>query len=239
MFSTRVFALINQIAIWFPVFLIIFTFKGFFQALVAKLMGDDTAEKDGFLTLNPLAHIDLLGLFIVLFGYFVINLIFADPLPSNFFFIILVTFGARMIIPVPIDERNFKNFTWGGIVTSLSGSIGNFILALITAILLKCLFFLSLPNYALISLVGIFATMLDIAIIFGLLNLIPLAPFDGGKILHYIVPQSYQYVVSWLEEYSLFIFLVIFFAPGISDVFFAMLSMASASIKGFLLGFLL
>lgn len=239
MISSRILALLNQVAILFPVFLVIFTFKGFIQALTAKLMGDRTAEQDGFLTINPLAHLDMLGLMIVLFGYLIIGVVFSDPLPRNIFFIILVTFGARMIIPVPVDDRNFKNFKRGGIITSLSGSFGNFILAIAAVLLLKCLFFFSMPNYILISLMGILTTTLDIAILFGILNLIPLPPFDGGRLLKYVVPQSQQHIVTWLEEYSLFIFLIIFFAPGISDGFFAILSAASITLKKLLLGFLL
>jgi Zn-dependent protease len=144
-----------------------------------------------------------------------------------------------MIIPISIDDRNFKNLTWGGIITSLSGSIGNFLLATTAVLLLKCLFFFSMPNYILMSIMGILTTTLDIAILFGILNLIPLPPFDGGRILRYIIPQSHQHIVSWLEDYSLFIFLVIFFAPGISDAFFAMLSVTSIALKKLLLSLLL
>ncbi len=239
MMSPRILALLNQIAILFPVLLVVFTFKGFIQALTAKYMGDDTAEQDGFLTLNPLAHIDLFGLSIVLFGYLIIGFVFTDQLPSNMFFVILVTFGARMIIPVPVEDRNFKNFKLGGIITSLSGSIGNFILAIIAILLFKCLGLFSMPNYILISTMEVITKMLDITILFGILNLIPLPPFDGGRILRYIIPESHQHIVAWLEEYSLFIFLFLFVAPGISDGFFAMLSVASISIKRLLVTFLL
>ncbi len=239
MISSRILATLNQIAILFPVFLVIFTFRGFIQALTAKLMGDPTAEEEGFLSLNPITHVDLAGLTTVLFGYFLIGIIFPDPLPRNIFFIILITFGARMITPVPVDDRNFKRFKLGGIITSLSGSIGNFLLAIMATLLLKSLFLIGLPNYALISLMGIVTTTLDIAILFGVLNLIPLPPFDGGRILRYVVPPSKQHVVSCLEDYSLFIFLFIFFAPGVSDVFFAMLSMVSIALKKILLSTLI
>lgn len=239
MMSSRILALLNQVAILFPVFLVIFTFKGFIQALTAKLMGDKTAEHDGFLTLNPLAHIDLIGLSIVLFGYFIIGIIFTEPLPRNIFFIILVTFGARMIIPVTIDDRNFKRFRLGGIVTSLSGSLGNFVLAIVSILLLKALFFLPLPNYIVLSIMGILTTTMDIALLFGVINLIPIPPFDGGRLLRYILPQSQQHIVAWLEEYSLFIFLILFFAPFVNDAFFAMLSGICIAFKQLFLGFLL
>lgn len=238
MVSSKIFALLNEIAILFPVFLLVFSFKGFIQALAAKSMGDRTAQECGFLTLNPLAHIDLWGFAVVLVVYFFIGIIFNDPLPRNTFFIILITFGARMRIPIPVDDRNFKRHTLGGVLTSLSGSVANFLLAALCILIIKIFLLTHLPKYALISLMEILTTTVDISVLFGLLNLIPMPPFDNGQILHYILPTSKQHIVSWLEEYSFIIFLIIFFAPGISDSFFAILSLLSLAIKQILFGLL-
>lgn len=239
MISSRVLAILNEIAILFPVFLIIFSFRGFTQALIAKLMGDRTAQQDGFLSLNPLAHMDLFGLCTVLFVYFLIGALFPNPLPSTAFLVVLLLFGARMIIPVPTDERNFKNLKLGGVLTSISGGISNLLLALVIVIIIKALFLFVLPQYVLVSIMGVLTTTLEITILFGLLNLIPLPPFDAGKIWRYILPYSKQYIINWLEEYSLFIFLILFLVPGISDSFFAILSLMSLAIKKFLFGLLM
>ena len=239
MVNDRILTLLNEIAILFPVFLLIFAVKGFVQAFVAKFMGDKTAQEYGFLTLNPLAHIDLLGLIVVLIVYFVVGTIFTEPLPSNTFFIILVTFGARMIIPIPMDDHNFKHRTLGGICTALSGAMGNFLLAIGCILSIKTLLFFHIPKYALISLIGILTKTIDLCVLFGILNLIPIPPFDNGQILHYILPTSKQNIITWLEEYSFIIFLIIFFVPGISDSFFAILSLLSMAVKKILFSILI
>jgi Zn-dependent protease len=234
MVSCKFLVLLNDITILFFVFLFVFTFKGFFQAIITKLMGDSTAQDEGFLTLNPLSHVDILGLFAVLSVYLIVGLIFSETLPREMLFILLVTFGARMIIPIPINDSNFRHYVWGGIVTSLSGAIGNFLLALCAMIITRLLMVMPLPAYALISFLGIIKTLVNIAVIFGLLDLVPLPPFDGGRLLRYVLPYSKQYIVLWLEEYSFFILLILFFAPGISDLFFGTLSVASGYIKSFM-----
>ena len=229
--STKILALLSDIALLFPVFLLVFTFKGFFQALAARIMGDDTAQQEGFLTLNPIAHIDVVGLTTTIIVFFFIGGLFGEALPRAVLFILLIIFGARWTIPVPIDDRNFKDYRVGGIVTALSGSIGNFVLATIAIGLMKILLAVSLPQYASSTLFEIVRALIDLSILFGVLDLIPLPPFDGGRILKYALPDSMQHIVAWLEEYALFIVLIVFFLPGISDIFFGGISMASAIIK--------
>lgn len=231
MFSNRVLALFNDIAILFPVFLLVFTFKGFFQALSAKLVGDDTAQEEGFLTLNPLAHIDLFGLTTTILVFFFVGGLLGDALPRAILFILLITFGARWIIPVPIYDGNFKRFKLGGIITALSGSFGNFVLAAIAIGIMKILLVLSLPPYVATTLFELVRATIDLSIIYGVLDLIPLPPFDGGRILRYALPESKQHIVAWLEEYSLFIVLIVFFLPGVSDLFFGSISFMSSIIK--------
>lgn len=226
MMNQKIISLLSEIALLLPVILIVFTFTGFIQALAAKLMGDKTAERQGFLSLNPLVHIDLLGLTIILIGYFFIGLLFSDPIPAGMFFIMLISFGAQMITPIPLEEKNFKNIRLGGIVVSLSGSIGNFILAIITTLCIKGLPISKLPIYIFVSLMGILSETRDLSILFGLLSLIPLPPFAGGKVLRYILPPTRRNIVTWLEERSFFILLILFFLPGVREVFLGTLGFA-------------
>lgn len=216
----QLFSVLNNIAIIFPVFLIIFTWRGFFQALIAKLMGDDTAQQDGFLTLNPLVHVDLFGILAMIGIFFVLGGLFSSVLPWSVLLIIILVLGVRWTIPVPIDESKFKNYRLGGICTALSGSTANFVLAFFGVALLKVFLSQTLPGYALKTVTQIFGTLIDISLYFGVLGLIPIPPFYGGKVLHYLLPHNAQYIVEWLEEHSLFIFLVLFLAPGVSDIFF-------------------
>ena len=68
----------------------------------------------------------------------------------------------------------------------------------------------------------------------GILNLLQLPPFDGGRLIKYLLPSKFDYIFDWLEEYALFIILFIFFAPGLSNVFWGMLSASAAGVKQFL-----
>ena len=224
-------SLLNEVAVLFPTFLLVFTFRGFFQALIAKLMGDDTAQRDGFLTLNPLAHVDLIGLTVVLFVIFLINNLFTKILPRGMLLLLLIAVGARWTIPIPIDDNNFKWYKLGGIISSLAGSLGNFFLAFFMLILIRFFAFDNLPKYILLTLVDFFKAVIDISIFFGILDLIPLPPFDGGRILKYMLPYNKRYIVDWLKEYSLFIILILFFMPGISDIFWGGINLLHVGIK--------
>jgi Zn-dependent protease len=231
MINNTILKSLSEIALMFPIFIIIFTFRGFFQSLAAKLVGDDTAEQDGFLTLNPLAHINIMGLSILLGVLIIIGGLFSGIIPRGILLLILILFGIRLTFPVPVDERNFKHYRIGGIATSLAGFTSSIILSLFSIILMKSIFCLSLPSYVVVTSLEICNGLIDLAILFGIIDLIPLPPFDGGRLLKYMLPTSQQYIISWLEEYSLFIVLFIFFVPGISDIFWGGLSTLSAIIK--------
>lgn len=224
-------SILNDIAILFPVFLIIFTWRGFFKALVAKMMGDDTAERDGFLTLNPLAHIDLFGILTVIGVFFVLGGLFSSLIPRAVLLIILIMLGVRWTISVPIDDSKFKNYRLGGICTTLAGPVSNMLLAFFATGLLKLVLSQDFAPYIVISLKQIFGTLIDVSLFFGVLNLVPLPPFDGGRMLHYALPNSAQYIITWLEEHSLFIFLILFLAPGVSDLFFGSIYTVTFLIK--------
>ncbi|MCB9493089.1 MAG: site-2 protease family protein [Epsilonproteobacteria bacterium] len=231
MYNQQLLALTKDIAIAFPAFLLVFSFRGFFQALIAKVMGDDTAQEYGFLTLNPLAHIDLMGLCAILLFFFFASALFPDVVSRTELFIVLIILGVRWTIPVPVNDLNFKHYRIGGILTSLAGPLSNFMLATLLTIFIKYTLLSGAAQNITVSLIDIFRTTLELAIFFGLLDLIPLPPFDGGRALRYTLPQSLQPKFDALEEYSLIIILLIFVAPGVNDLVFAMIGRASIAIK--------
>ena len=141
------------------------SFHEFGHAAVAKLFGDDTAQRAGRLTLNPLAHIDAMGLLMV----------------------VLVGFGYAK--PVPTDPRNFRS-RWAELWVSAAGPLMNLLVAIAAlnffALALKVdwgfftgqgphLFFLYLTRINLILMV---------------FNLIPLGALDGHYILPYFLSRS-------------------------------------------------
>lgn len=145
----------------------------FGHAYVAKVQGDRTAEVAGRLTLNPLAHVDVFGLLMVIF----------------------VGFGYAK--PVPTDPRNFKS-RYSTLWVAAAGPLMNLVLAFISV---NVLFFL-LANGELEAGPRTFLALLaQINILLMLFNLVPVGPLDGHYILPYFLPKkaAYRYQVLNLK----------------------------------------
>jgi len=161
------------------------------HALAAYYLGDPTAKAYGRLTLNPLKHIDLFG----------------------FLMLVIVHFGWGK--PVPVNPKNFKNEVRDSALTALAGPASNFVLALLTAILLKYLG-PYLPNFLLQQIFTIF----HLSLLWGIFNLLPVPPLDGGKILGFFVPKRYagrymDFQDTGAKYFMLFMAFDIFILSGI------------------------
>ena len=232
--NEQFFSLVRDIAIIFPTFLLVFTFRGFFKSLMATIMGDDTSFHAGFLTLNPLAHVDIYGVLAVLMVLFFIGGLIPGIFPRSMLFILVIIMGVRWTYFVPIDERNFTHRTWGTVLTLLAGSFGTMILALLGMYIHKYLPFNAMPGNISMALVQILAAILQLSLFFSVLDLVPLPPFDGGRLLVFLAPASWQPAMNILEEYSLYILIALFVIPGISDVFFSFLHSTTVLLGRFL-----
>ncbi|MFC1894356.1 site-2 protease family protein [Candidatus Dependentiae bacterium] len=227
MFSDQLMKLVSEIAILFPAFLVIFTFRGFFTALVAKKLGDDTAYNDGFLSLNPLVHIDLFGLLFML-AFLILISSFLGFFNTGFLFVIFILLGVRWSITVPINDKNFKYHTMGIVLTTLASSLGSCFVILFFMYLTKYFPYQLLPKYAVITVIEIFQAIIDLSTFWAVLDLIPIPPFNAGRLLKFILPSSCQSWILFLEEYSIYVFLGLFFIPGISHVFFRLIFKSGA-----------
>jgi Zn-dependent protease len=170
---------------------------------MAYLLGDPTAKNAGRLTLNPLAHLDLMGSLVVpLMAYFTAGLMFG---------------WAK---PVPYNPYNLRNQKYGDALVAVAGPASNLLVALVFGLLLRFHFFVSVPN-----LISAFQMIVVINLVLALFNLIPVPPLDGSKILFSFLPYRYEEFKESLERYSIFLLLfVIFFLwkflfPLISFVF--------------------
>ena len=133
----------------------------FGHALVAKWCGDTTAERQGRLTLNPIAHLDVMGMLMV----------------------ILVGFGYAK--PVPTDPRNFRHRS-SELWIAAAGPLMNGLLTLVTWNLYVLAYQAGWQDPGMQLFFGILASVNLLLMIF---NLIPIGPLDGHYILPYFLPR--------------------------------------------------
>ena len=176
------------------------------HGLAALVLGDPTAKARHRLSLNPLRHIDWLGLammFVAGFGW------------------------AK---PVPVNPNYFKKPKQGMAVTALAGPASNFLLALL-AMLISRLIYLYAPYNPVWQTVFDFClyTVAPLSIGLGLFNLLPLPPLDGSKVLAMFLPDRAYAVWMRYERYGMLVLLVLSFADiGSSFISNAILGVYSA-----------
>lgn len=189
-------ALGSGIALQFIPFLLALCFHEFAHGLVAKWRGDDTAERLGRLTLNPIAHMDMLGTLI----FPLTALAFGSP----------VFFGWAK--PVPVDPRNLKNQRTDMFWIALAGPLSNILLALIGAFIMVFLTKVSsLASYQTTA-IELLKAFIGINLFLAFFNLIPLHPLDGGKVLARFLPASVNHKLEQNEHMSGILLLVLVFS---------------------------
>lgn len=166
------------------------TFHEFAHAWVARKLGDDTAERQGRVTLNPISHFD----------------------PVGFIGMVLIAIGGFGIgwgKPVPINTAKLRGRQRGFVLATLAGPMSNVLLALIFAIPIRLGAppMSDLPN----QLVN---QMILVNMLLAAFNLIPIPPLDGFRILSGLLPRFWQPFLAPLEQYGVFILLILVFFGG-------------------------
>ncbi|KAF0195535.1 MAG: Peptidase M50 [Bacillota bacterium] len=184
-----------------PALLLALTIHEFAHAFVSHRLGDPTPKRQGRLTLNPLAHIDPIGL------------------------IMLWLFRFGWGRPVEIDPSYYRDRRKGTILVSFAGPLSNMITAFVIA-WLQVLAFYTLRNSFLSQLL---ATAFSFNIFLAVFNLIPIPPLDGSKILAGLLPGrlSYKYQVTF-GQWGMFLLLV-FIATPLSSIILLPLANALSS----------
>jgi Zn-dependent protease len=175
-----------------PVLLAV-TFHEVAHGYTAYLCGDMTAKYAGRLTLNPIKHLDLMGSIVFL--------------------------ATRMIgwaKPVPINPMYFKNPKRDIMLVSLAGPATNFLLAIISAILLKIISNIPISSTfifykVMVPLSIMIKLSIQINVAFGFFNLIPIPPLDGSKVLVGLLPSNLGHKFLKIEPYGFIIILLLVF----------------------------
>ncbi|RKP50423.1 site-2 protease family protein [Trinickia fusca] len=180
-------SLIQTIAVYALPMIFAITLHEAAHGYVARLLGDNTAYMMGRVSLNPMRHIDPLGTI-------------AIPLLLYF-----ATGGAFMFgyaKPVPIAFRNLRNPRWGSMWVSLAGPACNFLQALAWGVFGVALAVLSIdePFFTRMAAAGV-----GVNLVLGVINLFPLPPLDGGRVLTALLPPRQAIALARLEPYGFFI----------------------------------
>ena len=189
-------SLIQTIAIWALPVLFAITVHEAAHGYVARALGDTTAAMLGRLTLNPLKHIDLVGTIAVPVGLLVVS----SLTPGRPF-----VFGWAK--PVPVNTRNLKRPQRDMAVVAVAGPLANLLMAIGWALLLK----LGLAWDHAFSMAMVYMGIAGIAInvLLMVLNLLPLPPLDGGRVVAGFLPPRAAYRFERIEPYGLLIILLL------------------------------
>lgn len=168
---------LTQALTYFLAMLFALTFHEAAHAFASHSFGDDSAKREGRLSLNPTVHMDMLGTV-------------ALPLVCS-------VLGAPFIgwaKPVPYDERNFKNPTRDVVLTAAAGPAANLLLSFICLIIFRLNDQLDWALFAkgsfLAPLMGVVGAMIYVNGILAFLNLIPLPPLDGATIMRAFMDRN-------------------------------------------------
>jgi len=174
--------------------IIALTVHEFSHAWVATSLGDETPRMHGRLTLNPLAHLDILGSILLIIGGFG----WAKPVPVN---------------PYQLGKRTPA----GLMLVSLAGPFSNFVLAALAALpirlrLIDATAWLSATSWF-PTLYSFLVEFIFINLILMLFNLIPISPLDGDKIAEYFAPPSIARLLERVRPYGPILLLLLLFIP--------------------------
>lgn len=176
----------------------------FAHAYAAYRLGDYTARDAGRLTLNPLKHIDLTGLLLL----------------------ILVGFGWGK--PVPVNHHNLRNQRWGPAVVSAAGPLSNLVLIVIVGVILRIVVqYMGIEQDN-----GLFVFLSALLVLNSTLlvfNLLPIPPLDGSHIFFAVLPDRFERLKMQLERFGplILIGVVIFGGTLLSWLFGAIVNLFS------------
>ena len=174
------------------------------HARVSYALGDPTAANDGRLDLNPLVHL--------------------DPVGS----LLMLLVGIGWAKPVPINPRNFRNIVKDTMLVSFAGPATNFLLSIGFAVLLRLLIeFFPLGEWQGNTVWDFFFLMFQTGVVvnigLGWLNLMPIPPLDGSKILWGVLPPKLGFQYMQLERYGFLVLILLLMTGALGYVLYPLI----------------
>ena len=190
--------LIGRFAVWALPVLFAITLHEVAHGWVAKELGDETADRLGRLTLNPLKHIDPLGTIII---------------PG-----LMLVFGGFLFgwaRPVPVDWSKLNHPKRDVGLVAAAGPFANLLMVVFWIMVAKLALSIAVPSFSR-PLIYMAAAGIYINLMLMLINLVPLPPLDGGRIITSLLPERWAYQFAQLERYGLIILLLLISTPILS-----------------------
>ena len=199
-----------SLAVLLGVLAIIISIHEASHAWAANKLGDPTAKYQGRITLNPIAHIDLIGTILIPLVLIIVSLQTGR----------LFLFGWAK--PTPFNPWNLKHPRRDSALISFAGPASNFIVAAILGLIFR------ISNFELIL------PILSLNLILGIFNLIPVPPLDGFKVVGGILPKELAYQWLQLERAGpiLLLFLLFFILPAIQGPITSILKLLTLIFAG-------
>jgi len=200
--------LLEKIIVWAIPVVFAITVHEVAHGWVANYLGDSTAKSLGRLTLNPIKHIDPIG---------------TVALP-----LILVYLGGFIFgwaKPVPVTWQNLRSPRRDMAIVAAAGPIANLVMMILWAVLAKILLTIDQTPGPMIQFVLVMCSIgIIINIILMVLNLLPLLPLDGGRVVTSLLPPHLAMLYSRLEPFGLVIILVLLVTGILANIMMPMVS---------------
>jgi Zn-dependent protease len=169
---------------------------------VANRLGDRTALEQGRVTFNPLKHIDPIGTVLI---------------PAITFLVAGFLFGWAK--PVPVNQRRLRNPRRDMALVAVAGPASNLAMALTWGALIPAgVALLDISEWVALPLIYMGAAGVVINVFLMVLNLVPLLPLDGGRVLNAMLPPRWSYYFSRLEPFGLVILVALLVSGVLSSV---------------------
>ena len=174
------------------------------HAWMSDRFGDDTARLLGRVTLNPVAHTDLIGTLVIPIAGFVLGAMGGGRLP-------LIGWGK----PTPVNPLRWRNKDLANVMVSLAGILANLLIAIIAFVIFKILLITGWLYSVSESFQEPIALFLDrllmMNVSLAVFNLLPFPPLDGSKVLSTFLPASMQGLIELLEKYGYMLLILLMY----------------------------